>query len=64
MYDWHNRVFNAYESIRTLVNEINEQKLYGILEPILTHYFFYDPMIGDVAKNAFDKFHASLKSSY
>ena len=59
--DWHNVVYKAYESIRILVNEINEEKLYGILEPILTDYFFYDPMIGDAAKNAFDKFHASFK---
>lgn len=60
--DWHNVVFEAYKSIRILVNEVNKEKYYGILEPILTDYFFYDPMIGDAAKNAFDKFHASFKN--
>lgn len=62
MRDWHNVVFEAYKSIRILVNEVNKEKYYGILEPILTDYFFYDPMIGDAAKNAFDKFHASFKN--
>ena len=60
--DWHNVVFRAYESIRILVNEVNKEKYYGVLEPILTDYFFYDPVIGPAAKNAFDKFHASLKT--
>jgi len=59
--DWHNVVFRPYESIRLLVDEVNKEEYYGILEPILTDYFFYDPMIGDAAKNAFDKFHASFK---
>ena len=37
-------------------------KLHGALEPILTQFFFFDPMIGNSFKNALETVNASLKS--
>lgn len=55
LFDQHNSIFDFYKLIRITVNDMIDDGFYGILEPVLTKYFFYDPNIGDKFKSALPK---------
>lgn len=60
LFDQHNSIFDFYKLIRFTVNDMIDDGFYGILEPVLTKYFFYDPNIGDKFKSALSKVNMSL----
>ncbi len=62
LYDAYNSTESLYKLICIAVNEVNKTNLYGALEPILTHFFFFDPMIAPSFKSALATVDASLKS--
>lgn len=62
LYDAYNCTKKFYELIGIAVNEVNKAKLYGALEPVLTHFFFFDSMIGPSFKNALEEVNTKLKN--
>ena len=60
LFGQHNSIFDFYQLIRITVNDMIYEGFYGVLEPILTKYFFYDPNIGDKFKSALSKVNMSL----
>ena len=60
LFDQHNSIFDFYELIRITVNEMVDDGFFGILEPLLTKYFFYDPSVGNKFKSALSRVNASL----
>lgn len=60
LFDQHNNIFDFYKLIRITVNDMIYEGFYGILEPVLTKYFFYDPNIGNEFKRVLNKVKASL----
>ncbi|MHA3104200.1 hypothetical protein [Acinetobacter sp. ANC 3791] len=62
LFDYHNRIFEFYRLVRIVVDGMNEEGMYGVLEPVLTHYFFYDPNVGDGFRQALQKVNANLKN--
>lgn len=62
LFDQHNSIFDFYQLIRITVSGMNDEGFYGVLEPVLTKYFFYDPNMGDRFKNALNKVNANLNN--
>lgn len=62
LYDSYNYTENFYQLIGIVVNEVNKSKLYGALEPVLTHFFFYDSRMGTSFKNALEEVNIKLKN--
>lgn len=62
LFDQHNSIFDFYQLIRITVNGMNNEGMYGVLEPVLTKYFFYDPNIGDKFKSALNKVNTNLNN--
>ena len=60
LFDQHNSIFDFYKLIRITANDMIDEGFYGVLEPVLTKYFFYDPNIGDKFKSALSKVNMSL----
>lgn len=60
LFDQHNSIFDFYKLIRITVNDMIDEGFYGVLEPVLTKYFFYDTNIGDKFKSALSKVNMSL----
>lgn len=60
LFDQHNSIFDYYQLIRITVNAMIDEGFCGVLEPVLTKYFFYDPNVGDKFKSALNKVNASL----
>lgn len=62
LYDTYKCIKGYSLLIGLAVNEVNKTKLHGALEPVLTKFLFYNPIIGPSFKRALEKVNANLKN--